>query len=249
MELITSVRNPKVLSWRSLKEKKSRDELHAFLIEGPKMVEEALLSPFPVLTVLVREGYTPSFPVPDTIPVYVLSESVFQSVCDTKTPQGIAAVAGISVQALKGSLLLALDGIQDPGNMGTIIRTADAAGFGGIILSPDCTDVFSPKVVRATMGSVFRMAFSFPGSLPDALSLYRSQGFSIISSQLDGDPFYSRSPVPEPLILIVGNEGNGVSDDVKSVATHRFRLPMIGGAESLNAAVAAGIMMYDLVNR
>ena len=113
MELITSVRNPKVLSWRSLKEKKSRDELHAFLIEGPKMVEEALLSPFPVLTVLVREGYTPSFPVPDTIPVYVLSESVFQSVCDTKTPQGIAAVAGISVQALKGSLLLALDGIQD----------------------------------------------------------------------------------------------------------------------------------------
>ena len=152
----------------------------------------------------------------------------------------------MTVPPLKGDLLLALDGIQDPGNMGTIIRTADAAGFGGIILSPDCVDIFSPKVVRATMGSIFRVGFSFPESLPAELAALKAKGFSIISSQLDGEPFYERAPVPKPLILIVGNEGNGISDEVKAAATHRFRLPMYGGSESLNAAVAAGIMMYDL---
>ena len=247
IELITSPRNPKVLSWRSLKDKKGRDEQNTFLVEGPKMTGEALFSGFPVHALLVREGYIPPFPVPSDVPVYTLTDHVFRIVCETKTPQGIAAVLGITAPPLKGELLLALDGIQDPGNMGTIIRTADAAGFGGIVLSPDCADVFSPKVVRATMGSIFRVGFRFPPSLPAELVSFRNQGWSIISSQLDGEPFYERASVPKPLILIVGNEGNGISDDVKSVATHRFRLPMYGGSESLNAAVAAGIMMYDFI--
>lgn len=249
IERITSARNPKVLSWRSLKDRKGRDSRQAFLVEGPKMVKEALDSPFPVLALLLREGFQPAFPLPDTVPVYELPDSVFRSVCDTRTPQGIAAVAGIAVPEADGRLLLALDGIQDPGNMGTIIRTADAAGFSGLLLSPDCADIFSPKVVRATMGSIFRLGFSFPGSLPAALSVFRSRGYSVISSQLDGDPFYERDPIPAPMILIVGNEGNGISEDVRAAATHRFRLPMYGGAESLNVAVAAGIMMYDLACR
>ena len=131
--------------------------------------------------------------------------------------------------------------------MGTIIRTADAAGFDGLILSPDCVDIFSPKVLRATMGSIFRMSFAFPESLPSALLELREKDYSILSSQLDGDPFYSRNNVSSSFVLIVGNEGNGISDPVKSVATHHLCLPMRGGAESLNAAVAAGIMMYDLM--
>ncbi len=250
IETITSLRNPKVQAWRSLKDKKGRDEQGAFLVEGAKMTEEALRSCFPVRTLLIREGFTPPFPLPAGIPVYTLADSVFQAVCDTKTPQGVAAVAEIAAPELTdGNLMLALDGIQDPGNMGTIIRTADAAGFSGILLSPDCADIFSPKVVRATMGSIFRVGFRFPDSLPAELSAFRRNGYSIISSQLDGDSFYERAPVPRPLILIVGNEGNGITDQVKAEATHRFRLPMIGGAESLNAAVAAGIMMYDLTNR
>ncbi len=255
IELITSVRNPKVLAWRSLKDKKGRDRENAFLVEGAKMVGEALASSFPVAAVLLREG-EPVPVLPDSsVPVVQLPEHVFASVCETKSPQGIAAVIRLPVRraedgfAAGSGFFLALDGIQDPGNMGTIIRTADAAGFKGVILSPDCVDVFSPKVVRATMGSIFRVALSFPDSLPAALSGYRSSGFSVVSSQLDGAPFYGREPVPDPLILVVGNEGNGITDEVKVVATHRFRLPMVGGAESLNAAVAAGIMMYDLVNR
>ena len=247
MEQLTSSRNPRILAWRSLKDKKGRDEQNAFLVEGPKMVCEALSSGFPVQALLLREGENLPCTVSPSVPVYLLPSHLFQSVCDTKTPQGIAAVLSRRVLPLSGTRFLALDGIQDPGNMGTIIRTADAAGFDGLILSPDCVDIFSPKVLRATMGSIFRMAFSFSEDLSASLRTLRQEGFSILSSQLDGDPFFERTHVSSSFVLIIGNEGNGVSDPVKAEATHRLRLPMRGGAESLNAAVAAGIMMYDLI--
>ena len=246
METLTSLKNPKVASWRSLKDKKGREEQNAFLVEGVRMVREALASSFTVRTVLLREDYEPDFPIPENIPVFLLSDPVFRSVCDTKTPQGIAAVLSLQAKEASGARLLALDGVQDPGNVGTIIRTADAAGFDGVLFSPDCADLFSPKVLRSTMGSIFRLGFSFPASLPDALEQLKSEGYSVLSSQLDGAPFYDRKDVSSSFVLVIGNEGNGVSDPVKAAATHRLRLPMRGGAESLNAAVAAGIMMYDL---
>ena len=195
METITSSRNPRVLAWRSLRDKKGRADQDAFLVEGTKMVREALSSGFDVLAVLLREDTVPSFDLPASVSVFQLPDHVFQSVCDTKTPQGIAAVLSRRVLPLAGTRFLALDGIQDPGNMGTMIRTADAAGFDGLLLSP----------------------------------------------------FYERKDVSSFFVLIVGNEGNGISDPVRAEATHRLRLPMRGGAESLNAAVAAGIMMYDLM--
>ena len=130
--------------------------------------------------------------------------------------------------------------------MGTILRTADAAGFDGALLSPDCADVFSPKVLRATMGSIFRVRLAFPEDLAARLENMKQEGFSILSSQLDGEPFYDRQGVQPRLVLVIGNEGNGVSEAVRRAATHRLRLPMRGGAESLNAAIAAGIMMYEL---
>ncbi len=246
METLTSLKNPKVAAWRSLKDKKGRTEQHAFLVEGVRMVREALASSFPVRAVLLREDFRPDFTVPGNIPSFLLSESVFNSVCDTKTPQGVAAVLSPESKEASGPRLLALDGVQDPGNVGTIIRTADAAGFDGVLFSPDCADLFSPKVLRSTMGSIFRLGFSFPASLPEAMEGLKAGGYSVLSSQLDGDPFYERAGVSSSFVLVIGNEGNGVSDEVKAVATHRLCLPMRGGAESLNAAVAAGIMMYDL---
>lgn len=246
METLTSLKNPKVASWRSLKDKKGREEQRAFLVEGARMVREALSSSFTVRTLLLREDYAPDFSLPEDIPAYLLPDHVFQSVSDTKTPQGIAAVLDLSAKPASGSRLVALDSVQDPGNVGTVVRTADAAGFDGVLFSPDCADLFSPKVLRSTMGSVFRLGFSFPAFLPDALSRLKQEGYSVLSSQLDGDPFYDRKEVAPSFVLVIGNEGNGVSDAVKAVATHRLCLPMRGGAESLNAAVAAGIMMYDL---
>lgn len=246
LEHITSLKNPKVTTWKSLKDRKGRRETGCFLVEGRKMVEEALASAFPVEAVLVDDARLDEFTLPAGIPAYSMPGHVLAAVCDTKTPQGIAAIVRMAEVSLAGKRLVAMDGVQDPGNVGTIIRTADAAGFDGVILSAQCADVFSPKVLRATMGSVFRMGIRVTDDLPGLLANMVQEGASVLSSQLDGEPFYQRSPLNERFVLVIGSEGNGVTDEVKAVATHKVKLPMRGGAESLNAAVAAGIMMYEL---
>ena len=247
MEHLTSLKNPKVQAWRSLKDRKGRKETGCFLVEGRKMVEEALRSRFPVEAVLADESRLAELSLPANVPVYALPEHVLAAVCDTKTPQGLAAVVRMTGSDSLGSRLVALDGVQDPGNVGTIIRTADAAGLDGVLLSAQCADAFSPKVLRATMGSVFRMGIRVTEDLPGELTRLKQEGFSVLSSQLDGTPFYEREPVGERFCLVIGSEGNGVTPEVQQVATHRVKLPMRGGAESLNAAVAAGIMMYELM--
>ena len=245
-EHITSLKNAKVTTWKSLKDRKGRKETDCFLVEGRKMVEEALASAFPVDAILVDADRAAEFSLPSHIPVFTMPSHVLAAVCDTKTPQGIAAVVRMADVQLTGSRLVAMDGVQDPGNVGTIIRTADAAGFDGVILSTQCADVFSPKVLRATMGSIFRMGIRVTDDLPGVLAQMVKEGASVLSSQLDGEPFYQHSPLNERFVLVIGSEGNGVTDEVKAVATHKVKLPMRGGAESLNAAVAAGIMMYEL---
>ena len=247
MELISSTKNPRILTWRSLRDRKGRDKADAFLIEGPRMVREALTSDFEVKSVLIREDYDPPFHIPADIPVCMLTSRVFSVVAETCTPQGIAAVLSRRIRPLHGTRIVALDAVQDPGNVGTIIRTADAAGFDGVMLGAECADLFSPKVLRSTMGSIFHLSFSFPVDLPGTLRDFRLRGYSVLSSQLDGEPFFEKKNISDAYVLIIGNEGNGISEAVKAEATHRLCLPMRGSAESLNAAVAAGIMMYDLI--
>lgn len=246
IEHITSLKNPKVTTWKSLKDRKGRKETGCFLVEGRKMVEEAVASAFPVEAILVDADRQGEFTLPAGLPAYSMPGHVLAAVCDTKTPQGIAAVVRMAEVELHGMRLVAMDGVQDPGNVGTIIRTADAAGFDGVILTSQCADVFSPKVLRATMGSVFRMGIRVTDDLPGLLTRMVQEGASVLSSQLDGEPFYQRSPLNKRFVLVIGSEGNGVTDEVKAIATHKVKLPMRGGAESLNAAVAAGIMMYEL---
>ena len=248
MERITSLKNPRVLLWRSLKDRKGRKETGCFLVEGRKMVAEALASAFPVEAVLADEARLSELALPDDIEVYALPEHVLAAVCDTKTPQGIAAVVRVAEPPRAGRRLVALDGVQDPGNVGTIIRTADAAGFDGVLLSGQCADVYSPKVLRATMGSVFRMNLRVADDLAGELEGLKAEGYAVLSSQLDGEPFGAvAAGITAPFALVIGSEGNGVSEAVRRLATHRVALPMRGGAESLNAAVAAGIMMYGLM--
>ena len=249
-ERLTSLKNPRVQAFRSLKDRKGRLAHEAFLAEGDRMVSEALASGYPVEALLLRDDREIPSGLPEDLPVYLLPDYVFAALSDTKTPQGIAAAVRLpgpeSRSAVPGDRLLVLDGVQDPGNVGTMIRTADAAGLDGILLGPDCADVFSPKVLRATMGSIFRVGLAFPTDLAGRLRDLRREGYAVVSSQLDGDPFYDRPPLGGRWALVIGNEGNGVSAPVREAATHRLRLPMRGGAESLNAAVAAGIMMYEL---
>ena len=249
MERITSAKNPRVAMWRSLKDKKGRQEHGLFLAEGRKMTWEALASSFRVEAVLAEEEKLAELTLPEGIPCFALPGELFRSVCDTRTPQGIAALVRLpeEMPLPRGRRLVALDGVQDPGNVGTILRTADAAGFDGALLSRACADVFSPKVLRATMGSIFRLKLQVTDALPDRLRELRESGCAVLASQLDGEPFYQRSVIEPPLCLIIGSEGNGISPEAAAQATHHLRLPMRGGAESLNAAVAAGIMMYDLM--
>ena len=165
METITSPKNPKVLAWRALQTRKGREEQNSFLVEGVRMVREALDSDFDLRALLLREGVEPAFALPAGVPVFLLSDRVFAAVSETKTPQGVAAVLSRRIRPLSGSRFVALDAVQDPGNVGTIIRTADAAGFDGVLLGPECADLFSSKVLRSTMGSIFRLSFAFPEDL------------------------------------------------------------------------------------
>lgn len=249
MEKLTSLKNPKIQFWRSLHEKKARDESHCFLVEGTRSVQDALHSGFQMEALLISEEYTLPIPAENTVPEYLVPAHVLASVCDTKTPQGICAVMRQKLQPVTGPHLVALDSLQDPGNVGTILRTADAAGLDGILLSRNCPDLYSPKVLRATMGSIFHLPAETPSHLPDRLRALRAEGYMLLSTELGGEPFFSFSPGNSKWCLIIGNEGNGVSGEVRSLATHHLTLPMRGGAESLNASIAAGIMMYVLMQK
>jgi len=142
--------------------------------------------------------------------------------------------------------IVALDGVQDPGNVGTIWRTADAAGFKGLLLGSGSAAPLSPKVQRSAMGSGFRVPFMLSDNLSATLNQLSAHGYTIIASDLNGCDFYSRPDPGRKYVLIIGNEARGISDAVRESADMLVKLPMRGGAESLNAAVAAGIMMYDL---
>lgn len=248
MTPITSTQNEKIRFIRSLKDGGARTEAGLFLVEGRKLCEESLRDArVTTLLVDIEKADTLSaiwqrFGEPLFVAPHVLS-----SVCETKTPQGIIAVVQIPppllLEAADGPLL-ALDGVQDPGNVGAMLRTAEAAGFAGALLCPACADAFSPKAARASMGSVLRLPIARE-SLPGALARLSARGFSIISAELGG-VLVDQAQIRAPYALVIGSEGSGVSAEVSAIADMRVSLPMRGRAESLNAAVAAGILMYLL---
>jgi len=247
MERITSTKNNQVLAVKALKSRKAREEAGAFLAEGVKMVNEALALEGQVLSLWTTDEKW----LPERIdcPCYLVPEHVMQALCDTVTPQGIAAVVRLpKAPALAdlGSKIIVLEDVQDPGNAGTILRTADAAGFTGAILSTGTADPFSPKCLRATMGSIFRLPLMIQADITQPLNALKAHGFSLLAAELSQSDFFKRENIGSRFALIIGNEGNGISDAVSKVATHHLALPMAGGTESLNAAIAAGIMMYDL---
>lgn len=250
MDKITSTANPVVKRLRSYKDAKARKETGLFLVEGEVMIREALKcglrpcealfeSETPVAGALMQAGAR----------VYQASRAAIESAADTKTPQGVCAsfeIPGNRSLHEGARYIVALDGVQDPGNVGTIWRTADAAGFDGILFGKGCADPYSPKVQRAAMGSGFRVPIQ-ECELTEELTAYKNRGYSVVTSALDGSSLYERAPIsPKGFILIIGNEARGVSQSVQSISTMRLKIPMRGGAESLNAAVAAGILMYEL---
>ena len=255
LEKIASVHNPLIGRLKSLREARGRKAEGLFLVEGEKLMREALEAGLRGEIALIEEERLEQFSAlcglltGAGVQVKQAPRRLIEAVCDTCSPQGACCAfeppRPMRIEAAPARLV-ALDGVQDPGNVGTIWRTADAAGFGGLLLGPGCADALSPKVQRAAMGSGFRLPVANPGALAPALAGLRERGYKIIISALNGQSFYARAPLGERYALVIGSEARGVSEEVAGVADVRLKLPMRGGAESLNAAVAAGIMMYEL---
>lgn len=237
-----------------LGQKKYRDRLGLYIAEGEKMVREALAADR-AKTVVMREDYKGDFDLEGTAFVF-MTGSLFSRIAQTETSQGILAIVEepdfdresfLQAISAKGGNLLVLDRLQDPGNIGTIIRTADAAGYAGMIVMKGSGDIFSPKVIRAAAGSLMRLPVYKAESEGEALSLIREAGKEIVGTTPEAGIAYDKADWSGGIALMIGNEGNGLSESFKA-ATHRnVRIPMNKEVDSLNAAVAAGILIYESI--
>ena len=253
--LISSMNNPQIKNLALLQRKaKARREQGLFVVEGIKMIEEAKDS-----GLLVRVYVSESFykDKADAALLFadmsyeVITDAVFKQVSDTMTPQGIMGTVKApaysldNIMAKEDAFLLLLEDIRDPGNLGTIIRTAEGAGATGIILNASCADVLQPKVVRSTMGSIYRVPYYEAENFIDILSNLKTEGFAIYAAHLSGVSYDTKGGFLGRCGLLIGNEANGLSDEATAIADNLVRIPMSGKVESLNAAVAAAILMYE----
>lgn len=256
--MITSTSNAKVKHLIQLKKKrKARDEEGAFLVEGIRMfretpgerIAEVYISQsfYEKETKLNGQALAGSPVLPE-----VLSDSVFAYVSDTKTPQGVLCVARqmdyTFEEAAGGNVphLLILDNLQDPGNLGTIVRAAEGAGVTGILMGRDCVDMYNPKVIRSTMGSVYRVPFYCAPDLMEAIGKVKERGVTIYAAHLHGSRAYDQEDYRKPCAFLIGNEGNGLHREIAGMADHYIKIPMCGQVESLNAAVASAVLMFEV---
>lgn len=238
-----------------LKKSKARDEQGLFVIEGLKIFEEARLTGS-----LAKAYFSESFYYGKlesdpgffhNLEYEVVTDKVFQEVSETMTPQGVLGIVRSAEYALEDILrganpcLLLLEDIRDPGNLGTMIRTAEGAGITGIILNSSCVDIYNPKVIRSTMGSVFRVPFYRTGDFSGTVTKLKEYGIRVFAAHLSGKPYDTEGSLAKSSAILIGNEANGLSEEASSLADCLIRIPMEGKVESLNAAVAAAILMYE----
>lgn len=237
----------------ALRYRKTREETGRFLAEGVRVVEDLLASPLPLHWALVASTLGDSergAALRDelerrAVPVRVVDEREFARLAATETPQGVLVVAGIPGAALSGlegsDTVLVLDSVQDPGNFGTLVRTAEALGVGGVIALPGTVDAWNPKAVRAAVGSSFRQPVVYTG-WGEAREWLRGAGYRVLAAAVGGEPVGAAGRTA----LVVGNEGAGVSEAVLAASDAVVGVPIRGRAESLNVAAAAAILLYEL---
>lgn len=255
--MITSTANARVkqiVQWQTKAKERRKDGI--FLAEGIKMFEEAPEE-------LVQEVYL-SADIEDRLRekknVYeklqrvgyeVVSSEVFAKMSDTQTPQGILTVLKRLEYVLEdlldkpNPLFVILENLQDPGNLGTIVRTGEGAGITGVIMSSQTVDIYNPKTIRATMGSVYRVPFLYVDDLGEVIQKLYKKGVHTYAAHLQGGNYYDAFPFREPTAFLIGNEGNGLSKKLADMAESYLKIPMEGQVESLNAAVAAALLMYE----
>ena len=279
MEIISSKDNKRIKYIRSLLEKSGiRKKNHSFVVEGIKLVDEAL-EYGNVLDIIVSKSLYEEIvsgdlsrnallsdngkhiikQVKQGTSLTVVSDAVFKSVSETITPQGILAEVEMPKHRLleenfleiayekTGKIkLLILEDTADPGNLGTIMRTAEAAGVTGVIMGKGTVDIFNPKVVRSTMGSIFRLPFAYVDDLKAVILRLKRDGISFYATHLKGKESYRDISYSDKAGILIGNEARGLSDEIANLADTYVIIPMQGKVESLNAAVAAALMMYEV---
>ena len=247
--LITSRENETIKMIKKMKNKKYRN--NCFIIEGTKMLEEAIDESANIQLIVICENAIIDLDISEYKTIEV-TKKIFDELTDVVTPQGVLAIIKIdnteSEINLSQDYILALDGIQDPGNLGTIIRTADSANLKQIIVSKNTVDAYSSKVIRSTMGGIFRVKIIEVDDLNETLKSLQGNGFEIVTTSLATensiyDVNYSKK------VVIIGNEANGVSKEIQDISNIKVKIPMLGKTESLNASVAAGIMIYEYVRQ
>ncbi|MCI5648603.1 MAG: TrmH family RNA methyltransferase [Fusicatenibacter sp.] len=249
--MITSTGNSQVKHIMLLNRKaKERRAQGLFVAEGEKMYREAPQSW--IRKVYLSESFQKmNETLRDGIEYETVEDRVFASMCDTKTPQGVLTLLRMPFyepeQVLGGPcpLLMVLEDLQDPGNVGTIIRTAEGAGVTGVILSQNSADLFNPKTIRSTMGSIYRMPFLVTSNPVGFVQELKRQGIAVYAAHLNGKNSYRKEDYTGPTAFLIGNEGNGLSEAMAKEASRLIRIPMEGRVESLNAAVASAILMYE----
>ncbi len=262
MITITSSSNSTIKEIKSLYKRKERWKKQLFLVEGIKIVEECMDNGYPITNIVysdelfnVRGGEAFFNKIKSYDRLINVPDKLYKDICDTENPQGVLAVAKFEINSAESikdknnPFLLLLDEVQDPGNMGTIIRTADAFGIDGIIITEGCVDVYNPKVVRSTMGSIFRVPIYHELDGRKIIEEFKKQNINIYSSSLKGSQYIQDTNFKEGSILIIGNESRGVSHTLYSLSDKLISIPMIGEAESLNVAVASSIIMYEVMRQ
>ena len=248
MELITSRTNALCTHLRKLASSASyRSECGEFLCDSPKLLKEALLNGGEVRTVVATEGI--DLPdVPKGVRVVQVPGDLMKSVSPSQTPQGVLTVCALPrqtlPQVLEGKRYMVLDGIQDPGNVGTILRTADAFGADGVFLLNACADLYNPKTVRATMGAVFRCPV-WRCTLAELDSLLTASGLPMYGAALRSDASDARRADYTRCAIAIGSEGKGLSAEVLDRCDRTVLIPMRAHCESLNAAIAATVLLWE----
>ena len=254
--MITSASNTQVKNIIQLNQKaKARREQGLFVAEGRKMFGEAPRDW--ISKVYVTESLTSDSSLMEQISMLpegkaeIVADNVFRQRCDTKPPQGILTVLRKPVwtiqDILRGDspLIMILEDLQDPGNAGTIFRTGEGAGVSGVFLTKTCVDITNPKVIRSTMGSVYRMPFLYVEDVVSLKAELKQKGIRTFAAHLKGKNSYDQENYQGGTAFLIGNEGNGLTEEAAEAADCLIRIPMCGKVESLNAAMAAGILMYE----
>ncbi|WP_423188758.1 TrmH family RNA methyltransferase [Alkalibacterium sp. f15] len=252
MEIIESIQNKQVKEWKKLLTRKGRKRQRKYLIEGLHLVEEALKSKAEIEVILIREDmvddYSELLDIRE-VSVVLVTEEISDLLSDAVTEQGITAVikSEESFESIVGDKpVLMLDQVQDPGNLGTLVRTADAAGFEGVIIGTGSVDLYNPKALRSAQGSQFHLTI-IHDDIEKWIATFKDKGIPVYGTALDKNAASYRSIEPQNRFgLIVGNEGNGVDPYILEQTTKNLYIPIKGQAESLNVAIAAGVLMFSL---